>query len=105
MTSWPGDRMLPQIHFGRDVSSFSLQVRYHADEAYAASRNGKLDDASAANIKALQDKAQELIHAKRDRIKELRKVLAEPKAKLRPKSTRPLKNFSWLPSETKTTWY
>jgi hypothetical protein len=50
-----------------------------------------MDDASVANIKALVDKANELIHAERDRIKHLAKVLAEPKAKLQSKPRRLLK--------------
>jgi len=42
--------------------------------------NASMDDASAANIKALEDKAKQLIDGEHERIEALAKVLAEPKA-------------------------
>jgi hypothetical protein len=55
--------------------------------------NREMDDASAANIKALVDKANELIEAEHDRIDHLKKILAEPKAKLQPNPRRPHKTL------------
>jgi hypothetical protein len=50
------------------------------------------------NIKALVDKANQLIDAERHRIEDLAKVLAVPKAKHQPKARRPHKNLLVLPS-------
>ena len=44
--------------------------------------NGAIDDASPQNIKALVDKAKQLIGDQHDRIEEVAKVLAQPKAKV-----------------------
>lgn len=52
-----------------------------------------MDDASAANIKALQNKAEQLIEAERDRIRELASILAEPKADIEPKESLPPKGL------------
>jgi hypothetical protein len=52
-----------------------------------------MDDASPANIQALINKAKQLIEAEHDRIQDLRKVLAEPKAILQPKTSKPKKGF------------
>jgi predicted acylesterase/phospholipase RssA len=78
------DEMFPHSHWRFDVS---LATTTPQGEIV----NRDMDDASVANIKALVDKANELIHAERDRIKHLAKVLAEPKAKLQSKPRRPLK--------------
>lgn len=58
-----------------------------------------LDDASPANIKALVDKAKQLIEIERDRIQDLAKVLAVPKAAVQPKGSLPAKGIL-VPSET-----
>ena len=50
-------------------------------------------DASPENIKALVDKANQLIDAERDRINDLAKELAVPKAHVQPKGTRPEKGI------------
>ena len=52
-----------------------------------------MDDASPANIKALVDKAEQLIAVEHDRIENLAKVLAEPKANVQPKGTLPDKGI------------
>jgi hypothetical protein len=59
--------------------------------------NPAMDDASPANIKALMDKAEQTIDAERERIDELAKMLAEPKADLQPKGTLPQKKGFLLP--------
>jgi hypothetical protein len=55
--------------------------------------NAEMDDASPANIRALMDKANQLIHAEHDRIEALAKELAEPKAHVQPKGTLPEKGI------------
>jgi uncharacterized protein len=55
--------------------------------------NTSMDDASSANIKALVDKAKQMIEAEHDRIESLAKVLAEPKANVQPKGTKPEKGI------------
>ena len=52
-----------------------------------------MDDASPANVQALVDKADQLIHAQRDRIESLAKELAKPKAIVQPKGALPEKNI------------
>jgi hypothetical protein len=52
-----------------------------------------MDDASPENIRALVDKANQLIDSNRDRINELAKELAVPKAHVQPKGTRPEKGI------------
>jgi uncharacterized protein len=55
--------------------------------------NPQMDDASPANIQALINKAKQLIDAEHDRIEDLGKVLAEPKAIVEPKTSKPKKGF------------
>jgi hypothetical protein len=52
-----------------------------------------LDNASAANIKALQDKANQLINANSDRLAALAELLAPPKANIPPGAARALKGM------------
>jgi hypothetical protein len=52
-----------------------------------------MDDASPDNINALVDKANQLIDAERNRINDLAKELAVPKARVQPKGTRPEKGI------------
>jgi hypothetical protein len=59
-----------------------------------------MDEASPANIKALIDKADQIIDAERERIEELAKALSEPKADLQPRETLPAKK-GFLLSENK----
>jgi patatin-like phospholipase/acyl hydrolase len=80
------DEMFPQSHWRFDVS---LTTTGPDGEIV----NREMDDASAINVQALVDKANELIDEERDRIEELGKVLAEPKAKLEPKLRRLHKEF------------
>jgi uncharacterized protein len=80
------DEMFAHFHHRFDVS-----LTTSTPQGEIVNRN--MDDASPANIRALQDKANELIHAERDRIKELAKVLSRPKAKLVPKASRPKKQL------------
>ncbi len=55
--------------------------------------NASMDDASAANITALVDKSKQLIDAEHDRIQQLAKMLAEPKAHVQPKASLPRKGI------------
>lgn len=55
--------------------------------------NPDMDDASPENIKALVDKANQLIDDERNRIDALAKELAVPKAHVEPKGTRPEKGI------------
>ena len=55
--------------------------------------DGALDDASPANIKALVDKAKQLIDKEHHKIEHLAKILAEPKAVVAPKDRPPQKGF------------
>lgn len=57
-----------------------------------------MDEASPANIKALIDKANQIIDAERERIEDLANALSEPKADLQPKGTLPAKKGFLLPS-------
>jgi hypothetical protein len=52
-----------------------------------------MDDASPANIQALVDKANQLIDVEHERIQELAKVLATPKAPVQPKGSLPKKGI------------
>jgi hypothetical protein len=79
------DEMFPHSHWRFDVS---LTTPAPQGEIV----NHEMDDASAANIKALVEKANELIYVERDRITHLTTLLARPKAKLQPKSKRPQKS-------------
>jgi patatin-like phospholipase/acyl hydrolase len=60
--------------------------------------NPAMDEASPANIKALIDKANQIIDAERERIEDLANALSEPKADLQPKGTLPAKKGFLLPS-------
>jgi uncharacterized protein len=55
--------------------------------------DGAMDDASPANIKALVDKAKQLITTEQNKIAALAKILAEPKAVVAPKDQPPPKGF------------
>jgi uncharacterized protein len=83
--------LLGDYHWRFDVS---LATKTPEGETVDAS----MDDASPANIKALVDKAKQMIDAERDRIESLAKVLAEPKASVQPKGTKPEKGILIPPS-------
>jgi uncharacterized protein len=59
--------------------------------------NAAMDDASPANIKALVDKAKQIIDAEHKRIEEVATMLAQPKADLQPKGYLPEKKGFLLP--------
>lgn len=59
--------------------------------------DGAMDDASPQNIKALVDKANQLIETEHRRIEALAKILAEPKAVVAPKDQPPAKGFLLAP--------
>ena len=59
--------------------------------------DGVMDDASPANIKALVDKANQLIGDNRETIEDLRQVLAGPKAAVQPKDRPPRKGLLAAP--------
>jgi uncharacterized protein len=80
------DEMFPDSHWRFDVSLTTT-----APDGEIVNR--EMDDASAINVHALVDKANELIETERSRIEDLAKVLAEPKAKLEPKLRRLPKQF------------
>jgi hypothetical protein len=75
------DEIFPHSHWRFDVS---LTTPTPEGEIV----NREMDDASAINVHALVDKANELIEAERHRIEDLGRMLAEPKAKLAPKARR-----------------
>jgi hypothetical protein len=80
------DELLGNSHWRLDVS---LTTTTPEGETV----NPDMDDASAENIKGLVDKANQLIDAERDRINDLAKELAVPKADVQPKGTRPEKGI------------
>jgi len=51
--------------------------------------NSAIDDASPENIRALVNKAKQLIADRHDDIVEVAKVLAEPRANVQPQDTTP----------------
>jgi uncharacterized protein len=55
--------------------------------------NSAIDDASPENIKALVNKAKQLIAEQHDRIEEVAKMLAQPKAKVQPQDRMPPKGM------------
>jgi patatin-like phospholipase/acyl hydrolase len=55
--------------------------------------NSAIDDASPENIKALVNKAKQLITDQHDRIEKLAKILAQPKAKVQPQDKMPPKGM------------
>ena len=55
--------------------------------------NSAIDDASPQNIKALVNKAKQLIADQHDRIEEVAKMLAQPKAKFQPQNRMPPKGM------------
>jgi hypothetical protein len=74
-------------------SHWRLDVSLTATTPEGETVNTDMDDASPENIKALVDKANQLIDTERDRISELAKELALPKAIVQPKATRPEKSI------------
>jgi len=80
------DELLGDAHWRLNIS---LATQTPDGEAVGAD----MDDASPANIKALQDKARQLIDAEQARIGALAKVLAEPKVSIQPKGQYPRKGF------------
>ncbi len=55
--------------------------------------NPEMDDATPGNIRALANKAKQLIHEQRDNIKALADELARPKATVQPNQQRPEKSM------------
>jgi uncharacterized protein len=85
------DELLGNVHWRFDVSLTTA-----APQAKVV--DPAMDDASPANIQALVDKAKQTIEAERERIEELVRALAEPKADFQIKSARPSKAL--LPPES-----
>jgi hypothetical protein len=59
--------------------------------------DGAMDDASPQNIKALVDKANQLIETENRQIEQLAKILAQPKSVVQPKDRPPPKGFLLAP--------
>jgi uncharacterized protein len=76
------DELLDDSHWRLDVS-----LTTQAPEGETVKPD--MDDASPANIRALVDKANQLIHTERVQIEDLAKELAKPKANVQPKGTLP----------------
>lgn len=76
----------PRDHWRLDIS---LATKTPEGEVV----DGAMDDASPQNIKALVDKAKQLIDTEHRRIEELAKILAEPKTVVQPKDRPPPKGF------------
>ncbi len=74
-------------------SHWRLDVSLTTPTPQGETVNPDMDDASPKNIKALVDKANQLIHSDRDRISDLARELAVPKAHVHPKGTRPKKGI------------
>ena len=70
-----------------------LDVSLNTNTSQGETVNAAMDEASPANIKALVDKARDLIDKESERIEHLAKVLAEPKAPLAPKDRLPAKGI------------
>ncbi len=78
--------LLGNDHWRLDVS---LTTNTSAGETV----NAAMDEASPANIKALVDKARDMIDNERERIERLAKVLAKPKAPVEPRNRLPAKGI------------
>ncbi len=65
-------------------SHYRFDVPLGSTTAQGESVDERLDDASPANIAALQDKARQLIESSRSQIRDLAKLLQTPKADVRP---------------------
>ena len=76
------DELLEADHWRFDVS---LTTKTPQGEMV----NSAIDDASPENIKALVNKAKQLIADRHDDIVEVAKVLAEPRANVQPQDTTP----------------
>jgi hypothetical protein len=75
------------------LPNFSESIRVCSTPARFRGRSPNMDDAWSENIRVLVDKANQLIDSNRDRINELAKELAVPKAHVQPKGTRPEKGI------------
>ena len=80
------DELIDDFHLRFDVS---LKTKTPQGEVV----NSAIDDASPQNIKALVNKAKQLIADQHDRIEEVAKVLAQPKAKFQPQNRMPPKGM------------
>ena len=84
--AFEADELLDGDHWRFDVS---LTTKTPQGEIV----NSAIDDASAENIKALVDKAKQLITDQHDRIEEVAKSLAQPKAQVQPQNRMPPKGM------------
>ena len=80
------DELIDDFHWRFDVS---LTTKTPKGEVV----NSAIDDASPENIKALVNKATQLIEDDRARIDEVAKVLVQPKAKVQPQDRMPPKGM------------
>ena len=80
------EELIDDFHWRFDVS---LATKTPQGEVV----NGAIDDASPENIKALVNKAKQLIADQHDRIEEVAKMLAQPKAKVQPQDRMPPKGM------------
>jgi hypothetical protein len=80
------DELIDDYHWRFDVS---LTTKAPEGETV----NASIDDASPDNIKALVNKAKQLIEDERARIDEVAKVLVQPKAKVQPQDRMPPKGM------------
>jgi predicted acylesterase/phospholipase RssA len=80
------EELIDDFHWRFDVS---LATKTPQGEVV----NSAIDDASPENIKALVNKAKQLIADQHDRIEEVAKMLAQPKAKVQPQDKMPPKGM------------
>jgi hypothetical protein len=80
------DELIDDFHWRFDVS---LATKTPKGEVV----NSAIDDASPENIKAVVNKAKQLIEDDRARIDEVAKVLVQPKAKVQPQDRMPPKGM------------
>jgi hypothetical protein len=84
--AFEAEELIDDYHWRFDVS---LATKTPQGEVV----NSAIDDASPENIKALVNKAKQLIADQHDRIEEVAKVLAQPKAKFQPQNRMPPKGM------------
>ena len=80
---------------GDDHCRFEISLTTKTPEGETV--DPSMDDASDVNVKALQDKARQLIDTECNRIQALAKTLAQPKASVRPMGYLPEKGILLKP--------
>jgi hypothetical protein len=84
--AFEAEELIDDYHWRFDVS---LATKTPQDETV----NSAIDDASPENIRALVNTAKQLIADQHDRIEEVAKMLAQPRAKVQPQDKMPPKGM------------